>query len=334
MDFDLAILDRGRLVLAWQRQLFAWEFHMNLTTTLIASTLTVLACTSALAQTPPAAPKQPTQRETWNLPSEPFKIIDNVYYVGTAGLSSFLFVTPDGDILLDAALPESAPQIEANIIKLGFKLSDVKILLNSHAHFDHSGGLAQLKKDTGAKLIASEGDRSALEGGFYLGNESVKAMSGPPVKVDEAIKDGYELTLGGFTMMAHLTPGHTRGCTSWGWTAHEVAKTYSALVFCSATIAANRLVDPPQYQGIVADYRATFAKAARFKVDIFLAPHAEFYGLAAKRAKLAPGAPNPFIVPGEFETFIAKQKADFDVGLKDQDAKAAAKKTAAAPKPN
>ena len=287
------------------------------------------AALPALAQQPPPA----AARSNWTTPTEPFLIIDNVYYVGTAGLSSFLFVTPEGDILLDAALPDAAPQIEANIKKLGFKLSDVKILLNSHAHFDHSGGLAQLKKDTGAKLIASEGDRSALEGGFYLGSETNKSMSGPPVKVDEAIKDGYKLTLGGFTLTAHLTPGHTRGCTSWGWTAHDGGKDYSALVFCSATIAANRLVDPPQYKGIVADYRATFLKASKFKVDVFLAPHAEFYDLPGKRAKIAAGAPNPFIVPAEFQTFIAKQKADFEVGLKDQETKAAAKKVAAAAKP-
>jgi metallo-beta-lactamase class B len=296
------------------------------------TTLPLAAAVSALTI---AALPASAQRESWNQPTAPFKIIDNVYYVGTAGLSSFLFVTPDGDILLDAALPDSAPQIEANIQKLGFKLSDVKILLNSHAHFDHSGGLAQIKKDTGVKLIASEGDRSALEGGFYLGSESAKGMGAPSVKVDEAIKDGYKLTLGGFTMTAHMTPGHTRGCTSWGWTAHEGGKDYSALVFCSATIAANRLVDPPQYKGIVADYRATFAKAAKMKVDVFLAPHAEFYDLPAKRAKLATGGPNPFIVPGEFQAFIAKQKADFEPGLKAQEAKAAAKKAgAAAPKPN
>ncbi|MEP7209725.1 MAG: subclass B3 metallo-beta-lactamase, partial [Alphaproteobacteria bacterium] len=162
----------------------------------------------------------------------------------------------------------------------------------------------------------------------YLGSETVKAMSAPPVKVDEAIKDGYKLTLGGFTMTAHMTPGHTRGCTSWGWTAHDGGKDYSALDFCSATIAANRLVDPPQYKGIVADYRATFAKAAKTKVDIFLAPHAEFYDLPGKRAKIAAGAPNPFIVPGEFQAFIAQQKADFEPGLKAQEAKAAAKKAA------
>ncbi|MBI1361362.1 MAG: subclass B3 metallo-beta-lactamase [Alphaproteobacteria bacterium] len=293
----------------------------------------VLAAASLIALALPAFGPAPahaqTQREKWNVPTEPFHIIGNVYYVGTAGLSSFLFVTPEGDILLDAALPESAPQIEANIQKLGFRLSDIKYVLNSHAHFDHSGGLAQIKKDTGAKLVASEGDKSALEGGFYLGSESVKAMSAPPVKVDRVVKDGDALTLGGFTMTAHLTPGHTRGCTSWGWTVEDGGKSYSALDFCSATIAANRLVDPPQYKGIVADYRATFETAAKMKVDVFLAPHAEFYHLAEKRAKIAGGAPNPFIDPGEFQPFIAKQKADFETGLAAQEARAKAKAAAA-----
>src|SRR5262245_17182460 len=109
------------------------------------------------------------QREDWNTPTEPFRIIDNIYYVGTEGLASYLIVTPAGNILIDGALPDSVPLIEASIAKLGFKTSDIEILLNSHAHFDHSGGLAQLKKDSGAPLAAMRGDVSALEGGFYLG---------------------------------------------------------------------------------------------------------------------------------------------------------------------
>jgi metallo-beta-lactamase class B len=112
-----------------------------------------------------------SQRETWNVPTAPFRIIDNIYYVGTQGLASYLIVTPQGHFLLDGALEESVPQIERNIAALGFKLGDVKYLLNSHAHLDHSGGLARLKKASGAQMIASEGDKSALEGGFYLGWE-------------------------------------------------------------------------------------------------------------------------------------------------------------------
>lgn len=297
---------------------------------LAAASLAAFFALPSMAQT--AAPTQLAAsgtRSNWNTPTEPFRIIDNVYYVGTAGLASYLFVMPEGDILLDGALPESALQIEANIQKLGFKLSDIKYLLNSHAHFDHSGGLARLKRDTGATMIASEGDQSALEGGFYLGSED-RGSTVPKVKVDIAIKDGYQLKLGGRTLTAHLTPGHSRGCTSWGFEAQESGKTYQGLVFCSATVAANRLVDPPQYQGIVADYRSTFEKVAKMKVDVFLAPHPEFFDLAGKRAKLAAGAsPNPFIDPMGLGTLIAQLKADFEVDLKQQqDAAARAAKAA------
>lgn len=259
-------------------------------------------------------------QRNWNTPTEPFRIIDNVYYVGTEGLGAYLFRTNAGLILLDGATPEGAPMIEANIAKLGFKVSDVKILLNSHAHFDHSGGLAQLKKDTGAQIAAMEGDVSALEGGFYLGSESNKAMGAPPVKVDRVLKDGDKITLGGFTLTANLTPGHSRGCTSWGWTAKDVGKSYDALVFCSATVAANRITPPLQYPGIVEDYRKTFAKAKSMKVDIPLAPHPEFFGLLPRneKAKADPKAPNPFIDPAAFQPYIARLEADFERTLKER----------------
>ena len=263
------------------------------------------------------------QGNNWNTPTEPFHVIDNVWYVGTEGLSAFLFTTPEGHILLDGATPQGAPMIEANIAKLGFKLSDVKVLLNSHAHFDHSGGLAQLKKDTGAPLYAMEGDVSALEGGFYLGSESVHAMDAPPVKVDRALKDGDTVKLGGFTLTAHLTPGHSRGCTSWGATLHDKGKAYEALVFCSATVAANRITKPEQYEGIVADYRSTFAKTKTMKVDIPLAPHPEFFQLLEKSAKANadPKATNPFVDPAAFGVLIAKLETAFETTLAERLAK-------------
>jgi len=199
-------------------------------TPLLAAALAALLCAPAFAQQPPAKPpaQKPSQREIWNAPAEPFHLIDNVYSVGPAGLASYLFKTQEGLIVLDAALTESVPQIEANIQKLGFKLSDVKIILNSHAHFDHSGGLAQLKKDTGA---------------------------------------------------------------------------------------ANRITPPLQYPGIVEDYRKTFARSKAMKVDIFLAPHPEFFDMAGKRAKMKDGAPHPFINPGEFKPFIEKLEAAFEKAL-------------------
>ena len=278
--------------------------------------ITVLAAAATMAFTAPAT----AQRNNWGTPTEPFRIIDNLYYVGTEGLASYLIVGPQGNILIDGAIPEAVPQIEANIAKLGFKLSDTKILLNTHAHYDHSGGLAQLKKDTGAPLQAMEGDVSALEGGFYLGSETVKAMSAPPVKVDKVLHDGDKVALGSITLTANLTPGHTRGCTSWGLTVKDGGKSYDALIFCSATVAANRITPPPQYEGIIADYRKTFAKAKTMKVDIPLAPHPEFFQMLQKRdkSKADPKGPNPFIAPGEFKPFIEKAEADFEKTLKER----------------
>lgn len=278
---------------------------------------------AALAATAMALTATPAMAQAnWNRPAEPFHVIDNVWYVGTDGLSAFLFTTPEGHILLDGATPEGAPIIEANIAKLGFKLSDVKILLNSHAHFDHSGGLAKLKQDTGAQLAAMEGDVSALEGGFYLGSEDVKSMNAPPVKVDRVLKDGDRVKLGDFTLTAHLTPGHSRGCTSWGARLSDQGKWYEALVFCSATVAANRITPPLQYVGIVEDYRKTFTKTKAMKVDIPLAPHPEFFQLREKAAKAAayPKGQNPFIEPGAFLTLITKLEGDFERTLKERSA--------------
>ena len=278
---------------------------------------------AALAATAMALTATPAMAQAnWNKPADPFHVIDNVWYVGTDGLSAFLFTTPVGHILLDGATPEGAPIIEANIAKLGFKLSDVKILLNSHAHFDHSGGLAKLKRDTGAQLAAMEGDVSALEGGFYLGSEDVKSMNAPPVKVDRVLKDGDRVKLGDFTLTAHLTPGHSRGCTSWGARLSDQGKWYEALVFCSATVAANRITPPLQYEGIVEDYRKTFTKTKAMKVDIPLAPHPEFFQLREKAAKAAayPKGQNPFIEPGAFLTLITKLEGDFERTLKERSA--------------
>lgn len=279
-----------------------------------------LAAGAAAAMAAPAF----AQRNNWNTPTEPFHIAGNLYYVGTEGLASYLVVTSEGNILIDGALPDSVPQIEANIAKLGFKLKDVKIILNSHAHFDHSGGLAQLKQDTGAQLAAHQGDVSALEGGFYLGSEDVKAMGAPPVKVDLALKDGDMVNMGETSLTLHHTPGHTRGCSSWGLKVTEDGQTYDALIFCSATVAANRITPPLQYEGIIADYRATFVKAKALHVDIPLAPHPEFFQELQKRdkAKADPKGPNPFIAPGEFQPFIAKAEADFEATLKERTAKA------------
>ena len=273
-----------------------------------------------------AAPADPDQaariqalRDNWNIPTEPFHIIDNIYYVGTQGLGAYLFTTDEGHILLDGALEESVPHIKANIETLGFDVADVKILLNSHAHFDHSAGLAQLKADTGAQLVAMEGDVSALEGGFYLGSEDVTLMNAPPVQLDRVIHDGDTVELDNHVLTAHHTPGHTRGCTSWGTTASAYGDNYEVLVFCSASVAANRLVGPPQYEHIVDDYRFTFEKAKGMSVDIPLAPHPEFFGMLEKRdANVADDSENRFIDPTGFAEHIAAQESAFEAALEQQ----------------
>ncbi len=277
----------------------------------------VLISLAALALATPAAAQYPA---SWTAPTEPFKIADNLYYVGTEGLSSFLITTPQGHILIDGAMPSSAKPIEASIAKLGFKPADVKILLNTHAHFDHAGGLAELKKDTGAKLAASAPDKAALESGTYPGSEDVKAFDFPPVKVDRALKDGEQVTLGGIALTAHITPGHTAGCTTWTFPVTMAGAKHQAVLYCSTSVAANRLVSAkgPQYPGIVADYRKAFARLKTIKADVFLAPHGEQFDMAAKRAKLSAGGPNPFVDPGELGRTIARSEADFEIQLAKQ----------------
>ena len=259
---------------------------------------------------------------SWFAATEPFKIIGSdqagIYYVGTEGLGVLFIPTDDGHILIDGAMPGHGRLIADSITKLGFDPRDVKFLLNSHAHIDHSGGLAELKEITGAKLLASEGDRSALEGGFYLGSEDQTYLNAPPVKVDRVIADRENISLGSATFTAHVTPGHTRGCTSWTIDVAQGGETYQALFFCSATVAANRLVGPPQYDGIVGDYRRTFAITRDWKPDVFLSNHAEFFDMAAKRDKLRAGDALAFVDREGFPAMIARLEKNFEAALEKQ----------------
>jgi metallo-beta-lactamase class B len=258
--------------------------------------------------------------QEWTAPFEPFQLIDNIYYVGTDGIAAYIIKTSQGLILLDTALPESTGMIKANIAKLGFKLADIKIILNSHAHFDHTGGLAEIKKDTGAQLVAGERDKPLLEGGYYPGDEKNADLAFPPVKVDRAVKEGDKVTLGETTLIAHSMPGHSPGCTSWEMTVKDAGQDRDVLFFCSGTVALNKLVGHPTHPGIVDDYRSTFAKAKAMKVDVLLGPHPEVYGMQAKRAQMKDGAPNPFVKPGELQTYVAGLEQDFDKQLAKQTA--------------
>lgn len=257
---------------------------------------------------------------SWIAPTPPFQIADDLYYVGSKGVSAFLVKTPEGAILIDGGMPKGEKRIEKSLATLGFKPTDVKILLNTHAHFDHAGDLAALKRDTGATLAASAGDREALEKGVYVGSEGSKLMRFPPVKVDRVLADGDVVTLGGVSLTAHVTPGHTAGCTSWTFPVKVDGQTKQVFVSCSTSVGVNRLVSRtkgPQYPGIVADYEKTFARLKGFKADIFLAPHNEQFGMAEKRARLGKG-PNPFVDPNELQVRVAASEAEFRAALAKQ----------------
>jgi len=271
--------------------------------------LAALGCT---ALTMAAAPGIP---ESWERPTEPFEIFDDVYWVGTEGLAAYLFATPDGLILLDVGLPQNAEAVEASIRKLGFRVEDVRYLLNSHAHFDHCGGLARLKTDSGAQLLASANDRYALEHGVYPGWEDRDELDFPPVSVDRVVGDGDSVSLGGVALTAQMTPGHSPGCTTWTFTAHDRGREHRAAVFCSASVALNRLAPDPQYPGIVDDYRETFRRMRAMPVDAYLAPHPEQFGLADKRARLGAADVNPFVDPGEKDRRMAEFERAFDEAL-------------------
>ena len=230
----------------------------------------------------------------WNTPVEPFTVIGNIHYVGVEGVSAFLITTPDGHFLLDGAFAQSAPQIIANVQRLGFDIDDVRYLLNSHAHYDHAAGLARLQLASGATMVASAADRAPLEAGRFPYGPS-RDTPFPPVRVERLIGDGEALTLGGVTMTAHLTPGHTPGCTSWSMdvTGADGAR-HRAFFHCSATVAGQSLV-PPAYPNIVADFRSTFARVREIEADVLLTNHPGLMDIDARRARQLAGYANAFV---------------------------------------
>ncbi len=250
-----------------------------------------------------AAQSDPTSR-SWNQPVEPFKIAGNLYYVGASDIASYLIATPEGHILIDSGFEETVPIIRENLRKLGFKLEDVKILLTSHAHYDHVGGLATLKELTGAKLLVHEKDVPQLarggKGDPHLGDR----FPFRPVRADRALKDGERVSLGGTTLTAHLTPGHTLGCTTWTMKAggHDVVFVCSATILPAVTLTKNE-----RYPEIAEDYARTFQVLKSLPCGIFLGAHAVFYDGPAKAERLRKGAENnPFIDPEGYKAYVEK----------------------------
>ncbi len=254
----------------------------------------------------------------WNAPHKPYHIAGNIYAVGTQGIGVYLITTPHGHILLDSSTEKGAEVVEANIQALGFKLTDVKYLIETHAHADHIGGMARLKRDTGALFIAAEGDRHTLESGAHDIDNIYGGWSFPPVKVDRIIADGDTLTLSDTTLTAHLTPGHTRGDTTWTMDVNDKGTVRQVLFYASTTVAGNVLVKNRSYPTIVADYRLSFKRLKTLKADILLANHPEFADLEAKYQAQVRSKADAFVDPLAFPKLIARSEADFDAELKRQ----------------
>lgn len=245
----------------------------------------------------------------WNNPIEPFNVIGNIYYVGAEGISAYLITTPDGHILLDGAFAQTAPQIIANVERLGFHMRDVRYLLNSHAHVDHAAGLARLQLASGAQMVASEADRGALEAGRFPYGPS-EDLAFPPIRVDRVIADNETLRLGGVTLTALITPGHTPGCTSWLMdVAGADGATHRALFHCSATVAGQSLA-PPAYPNIVADFESTFARFRTIEADVLLTNHPSMMDLEERRARQIAGDANAFVDANALPAFnVALEQA-------------------------
>jgi metallo-beta-lactamase class B len=262
---------------------------------------------------------------SWNQPIEPFRVAGNIYYVGANEITSFLITSPQGHILLDAGFAETAPQIERNIEKLGFHLRDVKVMVNSQAHADHAGGFARLKHVTGARLLIAPGDFDLLvrggHGDFAFGD----SMIYPSIKPDGTFKDGEVIRVGEAMLTAHITPGHTRGCTTWTTRVIEDGKPYDVSFLCSISAPGYRLVNNAAYPNIVDDFHSTFRRLHAMHTDIFLAAHGSAFHLEEKRRAIANGKANPFIAPAEWNEYLDRSESAFNDELKKQQAAAATK---------
>lgn len=256
-------------------------------------------------------------RDHVNDPFPPHRVIGNIYFVGPHALGSYLIVTPAGDILINSDFEATVPVIRASVEKLGFKFTDIKILLGSHAHSDHMEGDAMVKELTAARVMAMEQDVPALE----------KMRPGDkPHPIDRVLHDGDQVTLGGTTLVAHLTPGHTKGCTTWTTKVQDGGKTYDVVIIGSMGVNPGvKLVNNKDYPQIADDYMRTYAVMRSLHCDVPLASHPGMYGMAAKYARLEkdPGGPNPFIDPEGYKAEIDLNETIFKRVLEQQ--KAAAK---------
>lgn len=278
--------------------------------------------TFALAARLPAATHSISSPE-WTTPIAPFQITDHLYYVGSRDLASYLIVTPQGDILINSSLESSPALIRKSVEQLGFQFSDIRILLISHGHWDHDAGSAAILRMTHAKYMVMDADVPVVESGgakdFFYPHDTY-----PPAHVDRVLHDGDRVELGGVTLVAHKTPGHTRGCTTWTLRTPDQGKLVNVVIVGSWNVNPGfRLVSrpghPASYPGIADDYRRTFAVLRSLPCDVFLGAHGGYFDMLDKLARAKAGAGRSvWIDPQGYKDAIAAHQQAFEAELKRQ----------------
>src|SRR5579862_897279 len=271
---------------------------------------------------------------SWTTPIPPFQIADNLYYVGSQGLASYLVVTPQGNILINADLATSPPQIRASVQKLGFRWQDTKILLNGQGHYDHMAGAAEIIRETHAKNMVMDGDVRVVETGgradFLAPSSNLRTFT--PTHVDRVLHDGDTVALGGVTLTAHKTAGHTRGCTTWTLRSHipgDPSGTLRDIVivggvsFWSEYHFVATAHHPASYPGIAQDFEHTFAELRSLPCDVFLGAHGDYFNMAAKLQRYPHDGPRVFIDHAGYLAFVADAQHNFEQALAQQQANSA-----------
>jgi metallo-beta-lactamase class B len=264
-----------------------------------------------------AAPGSPE----WSEPFPPHRMIGNIYYVGSRGLASYLITTPAGHILINSNLKTSIPLIRASVEKLGFQFKDIKILLISHAHFDHDAGSAEILKLTGARYMVMDGDVGVVESGgktdFQYGDDPTLLY--PAAKVDRVLHDGDEVKLGDTVLTAHKTAGHTQGCTTWSLKVNDAGKTYDVVIVGSPNVNSGyKLLNNARYPEIADDYVHEFRVLKSLPCDIFLGAHGSYFGMEVKFSQLKGPGTNPYIDPKGYKDYVAEREQAFVSELQKQ----------------
>jgi metallo-beta-lactamase class B len=286
---------------------------------LFVSVVTVLGPQVVHSQSPRVTPNEPlppimppfaegVPKEIDNRPFPAHRIADDLYYVGTADFASFLITTPAGHILVNPNWVDSVPLIEMSMRNLGFSFEDIRIVLNSHAHIDHVEGTALIQARTDAQVVVMDRDVEVME----RGGEPGTVNRFPPVTVDRIIHDNDVVEFGGQRLVAHLTPGHTKGCTTWTFQVRDGQKLYNVVIVGSANVNnAQLLLNNAAYPDIIEDFVRSFRVLKQLPADIFLASHGKFYGMMEKHARLQDGQANPFVDPDGYRAHVALMEKIF-----------------------